>query len=95
MSILLTEIASIIESETEGGYLEHWDEFKSGLATEQQQDYFLGIAKSISGKIREVIEGVNNPYPEWESLACQYHIREWVIFEETRQAILKALDGNE
>ena len=57
MSILLTDIASIIESETEGGYLEHWCEFKSGLATEQQQDYFLGIAKSISGKIREVVEG--------------------------------------
>ena len=41
------EIAKVIKAETEGGYLEYWDEFRELLSPEQQWSYFLCCADVV------------------------------------------------
>lgn len=41
------QIAKIIKAETEGGYLEYWDEYRQLLSKEQQDDYFKILAGLI------------------------------------------------
>ncbi len=54
--------------------------------------YGKTIAKAQLKKVLEMPDGVENPYPEWESLACLYHPLKWLIFHRAIQTIKQALE---
>ena len=47
--------------------------------------------KDAVRQFNEMLDGIENPYPEWESLACQYHPKEWFIFNKAIQVIKQSL----
>ena len=47
MTNIREEIAKVIKAETDGGYLESWEEYAGQLTKEQQDDYFDGLAEII------------------------------------------------
>lgn len=71
-------------------YIEYWTFKYDDTAPPLSANDLKWIAWR-AGRLREEIEDMENPYPEWVSLDCRAHPVEWIVWDECRRHIISLL----